>query len=131
MSCRTRTLWLITLCAFLSGCATYQPITESGTVPNLEPRGRTQNITEGSNVRVTLLSGEKFIGKVTRLTSETLVLGSRGNYGHEDVAVAIADIELIEVRIQSDAHIERRWFVALASALVVSAIYGLRQLGGS
>ncbi len=100
-------------------------------MPGLEAIDPIHLVKLDSKIRVTLLSGERVSGTVHSLTGEELVLGDRGNYGHEDVVVAFADIRLIEVRDQSDAVIERAWFVGLALGLVAGVITGLRQMGGS
>jgi len=71
---------------------------------------------------VTLRSGENLTGKVAWLTNDELALVGRENYGHSDMVVRVADIEHIEIREQSDGDIERRWFVGMGMAAVLSVL---------
>ena len=124
-----RRIWLIALCVFLSGCATYR----QATVPVMGPGARnpddTSSILEGDTVRLVLDSGETASGKVLRLDDEKLVLDLGGNYDHEERVIGLAEIEHAEFRNESDGQIEGHWFLAIGAALAVSILVTLRSMG--
>ena len=126
-----KTFWLVTLCFFISGCSAYRDAYIPATVPHIESRPKGLTVVEGSNVRVTLHSGQTVSGKVSRLTSEKLGLGSRGNYGHEDLVIELTDIQQIEIKNQSDAEVERLWFFGIGALLIGLIVHGLSNIGMS
>ncbi len=124
----TRYFWVVTLCAFLSGCATYRP----ASIPEAEPEAGSSeegpSILEGDTVRLVLRSGKKVSGKVLWLTRDEIALGRRGNYGDDDLVIKFSETEYAEIRDQSDGQIERSWFVSLGVAALISAYVGLRSI---
>lgn len=124
-----RCFWLVALCAFISGCTTYRPASIPEAASAAGSGEERTSIREGDTVRVVLHSGEKVSGRVLWSTSEELALGSRGNYGDEDLVIEVSEIDYAEIRDQSDGQIERRWFVSLGVAALVAAYIGLRSIG--
>ncbi len=124
-----RRIWLIALCVFLSGCATYRQATVPVMGPGAGIPDDTSSILEGDTVRLVLDSGETASGKVLRLDDEKLVLDLGGNYGHEEQVIGLAEIEHAEFRNESDGQIEGHWFLAIGAALAVSVLVTLRSIG--
>lgn len=124
-----RYFWLVTLCAFISGCTTYRPASVPVAKSETDSGEESSSILEGDAVRIVLYSGETVSGRVLWLTNEKLALGSRGNYGDEDLVIDVSEIDCAEIRDQSDGQIERRWFVSLGVAALVATYIGLRSIG--
>lgn len=123
-----RLFWLVTLCAFISGCATYRP----ASVPVVETgtgfAEGTSSVVEGDAVRISLHSGKEATGKVLWLNGEKLALDRGGNHDNEELVIDIAEIDRVEIRDQSDGQIERNWFLSLGAAALVAAYVGLRSM---
>ena len=122
-----RVIWLVTLCCFVSGCSTYRRVDSPTIVIESDSGDHNDTISSGANLRVTLLTGEVVLGQVVWVTNDEIALSSRGNYGYENRIVKVAEIEFVEVRDQSDSQIERRWFLGLGAAAVISIFIGLRN----
>ncbi len=82
-------------------------------------------------VRIALLSGKQFSGKVLWVSGQDLGLSRGGNYGYEELVVSFADIKSVRIRSQSDGQIEAGWFAAIGVALLVSVYYTLRAMATS
>ncbi len=124
----TRVIWLVTLGVFVSGCTTYRPSSFPGAVPETGSGEENPSLSEGDTVRIVLHSGKRVSGKVLWMTMEEIALGSRGNYGDENLVIKVSTIEYIEVRDQSDGEIEGAWFISLGVAAIVSAYLALRSI---
>jgi hypothetical protein len=124
-----RTFRLLTLCALISGCATYRPASLPVAEPGADLDSRIPAIEEGDVVRVTLASGRTVSGKVTWMRSEQIALDRGGNYDYEELVILTSGIESIEVRRQSDGSIERGWFLTLGAAALFGAYLALHNLG--
>lgn len=131
MNTTARLFWVSTLCVFVSGCATYRSASLPEPVPEMGSGGGGSSVREGDTVRILLRSGETVSGEVMWMTNEEVSLGNRGNYGGEDLAVAISTIESIEVRNESDGEIEGLWFISMGVALLISAFIGLQSMGAT
>lgn len=125
----TRFPWLVTLCIVLSGCTTYRPAAIPGAGSERDSGEGNASIRLGDTVRIVLHSGETVSGKVLWITKEEIALGSRGNYGDEDLVIKVSTIDLVEVRDQSDGQIEGRWFIGLGVAALIAAYVSLRSTG--
>ena len=124
----TKVIWLFTLCVFVSGCTTYRPSSIPDAVPEMGSGEESPSVLEGDTVRIILYSGKGVSGKVLWMTNEEIALGSRGNYGDEDLIIKVSTIEYVEVREQSDGELEKRWFLGLGAAAVIGAYIGLRSI---
>jgi len=91
-----RILCCLQLLAFTTGCASYRPAAlPSGTEAPADDAAPV--VQAGSDVRVVLVDGEEIRGEVVRLSPDELVIGSNGNYGYEERAVARTAIAALEV----------------------------------
>lgn len=96
-----RISFLIVLCTFLSGCATYRTVAvpdplSAGEAPaTADPTG--DELKVGGEARVTLHSGQVETGRIYALTATDITLGKPSNYGLKKTTLAFADIATIEV----------------------------------
>ena len=55
----------------------------------------------GRDAKVTLRSGDVYVGEVLRIGEESLALGRVGNYGVEETEILYQDISKVEVEVGS------------------------------
>ncbi len=108
-----RTLWLITLLFYTSGCTVYAPVyfpgeetppapetetfkTDDGIGDNRKSDTGPKILKKGSHVRLTLKTGEEISGDVIEIGEDYLVFGKVGNYGLEKQYYHLDDISKIE-----------------------------------
>lgn len=125
-----RCLLLVAICTSISGCSTYRPASIRAT----ERRGVgvnevSPNIMEGDTVRLVLSSGARVSGKILWLTDKRLAVDRGGNYDNEELVIDVSQIELAEIRDQSEGQIERSWFLSLGVLALISAFIGLHHMG--
>lgn len=119
-----RFIWFVTLCAFVSGCASWQ----SATLPGLDsepiPDEKEVVVQQSSKVRVTTRVGEVIEGEVTDIASDQLTILKPGNYGRDERVVRFQDIHSVEIEQGSTTTT-----VLLVSAVVVGVglILGFRE----
>lgn len=96
-----KSILLISLLLYLSGCSSYRYVTLPGSSgPSREPE--VENIVRlQSNAKVTLKSGQIVSGEVVRVSGEELVLGKPGNFGLEEKVFQAGEIDTIEVEYNS------------------------------
>ncbi len=116
-----KVLAAITLCAFASGCSSYQSATLPRTDPTDVATARDQEVKVGQRARVTLVSGEVISGKVRAVTADTITVGRLGNYGITEDSVAASEIARLEIEHSSKtADIVA---ISAAGVLVVGTIF--------
>jgi hypothetical protein len=125
-------LVFLTLSIF-SGCGTYHNarLPYATSTAGRQESGLT--VAVGSDVRVTLLSGEVFHGKILELTNHKLQLIGDGNYGSVNLDVELSEIDHVELleKSMTDGQIEGMWFLGILVALIAGVLYGLSTLGGT
>jgi hypothetical protein len=114
----------------LSGCASYAPAfipadidadnsarqsIDHGEAP-MESADQRRVIKVGQEVRIFTSGGNKVVGEVVRLSSETVVVGKIGNYGPEETSVAVINIVKIESRYSSRAV---SWSFGVVGVIVI------------
>ena len=109
-----RVIWFVTMCTFVSGCASYHP----ASLPGVESKpisGESEVVVQrGSKVRITTRVYAVIEGEVSEITDDQLSVVKAGNYGREERVVSFEDIRSIEVEQGSNTTT-----VLLVSAVVV------------
>lgn len=89
-------LWLLVLSLAIGGCTTYRSA-RMPDAPEQTPAGDPRpTIRAGSQVRVTLESGESLSGEVWRVSPDELAVGIVANHAVEERVVPRQDIQAIE-----------------------------------
>ena len=116
---------MLTLLCFLTGCATYSPVVVLPDEARPGAAGPGNEARPGDAIRVTLLDGTRYVGKLQFITSDQwLHLDLGGNYSFEKLAIPLNKVALVEVRDQSDSSIETFLLLSSLAALVIYAIHG-------
>ena len=82
-----RLIWFVTLCAFVSGCASWQPATLPGPDSEPIPDEKELVVQQRSKVRVTTRGGAVIEGEVTDIAGNQLTILKPGNYGRDERVV--------------------------------------------
>jgi len=117
-----RIFWLLTLCAFVSGCSGYRLAALPGGDGTAAPADSVAVVGPGSLVRVTMNTGEAHKGKVSRITGEELVLAADEVGPRETRVLALRDVESVEISKGTALTKGFVVVVAVAAAWVVWAI---------
>jgi subtilisin family serine protease len=82
----------------VAGCAGSRQVNLPGSL-NANPRGDTTgvDVQVGSYVRLTLVNGEKLSGELSEASDHVITLVRPRNYAFKERAVAISDIDKLEV----------------------------------
>ncbi|MCP4290251.1 MAG: hypothetical protein GY780_00275 [bacterium] len=111
-----RSLWLITLLFYTSGCTVYAPVyfpgeetppipetetykTDDGIGDNRKSDASPKIVKKGARLRLTLKTGEEISGEVIEIGEDYLAFGKVGNYGLEKQYYHLDDIAKIEVSL--------------------------------
>jgi hypothetical protein len=112
-----RSVLVVLVFAFQSGCASYRPATipsEAGSPQSvavhdssdskvaISPEGGAGDVVRaGSKVRIELIGGGRVEGEVLRVSVEEIVIRKVGNYGLEERSILAGEIAVLEVRHES------------------------------
>lgn len=110
---------LVVLCIYLTGCSTYNLAALPG--GSYEQQGKSDQpplVFKGATVRVTLFSGEKFVGEVWSVSKDSILLKTfilSDEFDSKQVTILSEDIEKIEM----DSGSSIAGFVSVAVGLAL------------
>lgn len=115
-----RVIWLLALFCFDSGCASAQfrpaRLPWQGTALESSTESMSPEISIGSDVEITLRTGEQVVGVITEIGSDAIVVREASEYGAPPSQIAKSDI--VSVRMQyADSSEQALVFVAIGAAV--------------
>lgn len=121
MSRAMRMIWVVTLVIFAGGCSSYSVVYPTVGADEPAPVGGWENnVKSGDKVRVTLTDDSKIKGKITDLSTGSLVVETGPSYEKESIVISQKEVRVIELRV---GHAGRTTLV------VIGVVVGLIAVG--